>query len=107
MAIRRLSVCMSYYWSDRISHNQIRLLASMNYISIVKIVQSKQGLIKGTRNQGLLENMVFLHLLQRSEAHSQWRHDEDIMFAMRTGKLERVAELSYMLATWMIQAEPG
>jgi hypothetical protein len=78
----------------------------MNYISIVKIVQSKQGLIKGIRNQGLLENMVFLHLLQRSKAHSQWRHDEDIMLAMRTGKFECVAELSYMLATWMIQAEP-
>jgi hypothetical protein len=50
--------------------------------------------------------MVFLHLLQRSKAHSQWRHDEDIMLAMRTGKFECVAELSYMLATWMIQAEP-
>lgn len=107
MAIRRLSVCMSCYWSDMISHNQIRLLASMNYISIVKIVQAKQGLIEGTRNKCLLEDFVFLHFLQGSKAHSQRGHDKDIMLTIGTGKLECVAKLSYMLATWMVQAEPG
>jgi hypothetical protein len=77
----------------------------MNDIDLVKIVQGKHDLMEGEFDKYLLEDFVFLHLLQSSKANSEWRHDEDIMLAMRTGKLECVVKLSYMLATWMIQAE--
>jgi hypothetical protein len=61
-----------YDWLDGIENDQIRLLASMNYIGIMKIVQAKQDLIKGGFDKNLLEDFVFLHLLQGSKAHSQW-----------------------------------
>lgn len=73
----------------------------------MQIIQAQQCLVEGGCDEGLLEDIVFLQLLQGPEAHPQRRHDKDIVFVMGTTELECVLKLSYVLPTRVIQSEAG
>ena len=54
----------------------------------VEVVQSDEDLIDCAGDQDLLEDVLWLHLLQRPQTHTQGGHDEHLVVAVLTPQRE-------------------
>jgi hypothetical protein len=72
-------------------------LTSVDHFGCVEVVQAEEDLVDCADDELFIEDVLWLHLLQCPQAHTQGRHDENLVVAVLARHREGIIELAKVL----------